>query len=201
MFLSITAFAATKGFRYPDPQISVSTEPPTSDQDIYDRSKLFASQYVKEFTEQFILMNGLRENLFDVPQILSAIHESIDSQPAKELIKPETLRTNFMNLRNGLMAVADKLYAKDRPNSKYSSSSGSRIDSLESKVNDLLIMSKQNQDILRQVEELNQKVAALQQKQPAAINAPSIPKSNDRLVYAALLLAAASFFFPLVFRR
>lgn len=190
-------------FRFPDPQISISTEPPSSDQEVYDRIKLFASQYTTEFIEQFLLMNGLRENLFNLPQVLESVHRTIESQPVRDLKKPEVIKKNYLELRTSLISLSNRLYAKNLPNTKYYTTSNNRIDSLESKVNDLLIINKQYGDILRQIEELNQKVTALQQKQPAAAIAPVAPSggSSAKLSFAALILAAASFFFQLYRKR
>lgn len=198
-----TSATTAAGFRFPDPQISISTEPPASDQEFYDRVKLFASRYTAEFIEQFLLMNGLRENLFNVPQILESVNRSIEVQPIRDLKNPEVIKKNYLELRNSLIGIANKLYAKNLPNPKFYSSSNNRIDSIESKMNDLLIMNKQYDDIIRQMEEMNQKITALQQKQPSAILAPIATSGNSsaKLSFAALILAAASFFFQIYRRR
>jgi hypothetical protein len=196
--------ASSSGFQFPNPEISIGRVP-RSTEEKYDAARLWAAQYTQQFIAQFLLLNGLRENLFNVRDIMNVANKQIDSIPGTEIDNPEKVTQRMSDFRKGLIALADKLYAKDRPQeTKFSGRS--RLDAIENRLSDLRNVNAQLADIQQKIEAFGQRLTLVEQRKlPATLPAQTIVESGDpktgRLAWAALLLAAGSFFFQIYGRR
>lgn len=197
--------SSSTGFQFPNPEIPISRAPKTTEEKI-QATRLWVAQYTQQFIAQFLLMNGLRENLFNVREILRLANKQIDAMPPSDFDDIAKVTQRIVDYRNGMMALADKLYAKERP-SEAKFSGNSRLDVIENRISELRNVNSQISDITQKLESYQQRLMLVEQRKlPSVMPTATVvdgggdPKAT-RLAWAALLLAAGSLFLQVYGRK
>lgn len=196
--------SSSTGFQFPSPEIPIPRNA-RSTQEKFDATRLWLAQYTQQFINQFLVLNGLKENLFNVREILARANKEVDSIPPNEIDNPTKMLERMTLYRNSLMALADRLYAKDRPNEAHFSG-GNRLDSLERRVSELSSLNEQIGEITQKLESFGQRLSAVEQRKlPSAMPGTTVISEGEghsnKLGFAALILAAGSFFFQFYSKR
>ena len=195
--------ASSTGFQFPNPEVPLP-KVPTNTQEKYEAARYWTAQYTQQFIQQFLVMNGLKENLFNIREILHGAYREVDNIPAADLDNPQKVVERVNNYRSALIALADKLYAKERPNATVFSG-GNRLDAIERRLSELQSLNAQMNDFAKKLDSFGQRLTMVEQRKlPVAL--PSVSNATDdgrsgKIAFAALILAAGSFFFQLYGRR
>ncbi len=197
----LTSTQAASQLRLPDPVLPV---PKTNVEraEIPLQARLYMGRYVRTYIEQFMVLNSVKENLFDEAEIVRQIHHDIDRLTPEQLMDPKVVKNSVEKLKKNLGEISKRLYGKALAN-PTGFTGGSRVDALEQKIDRMSASLARVDTLVRDHEALSQRLQAVEQRgggaRPKEIVTTAAPDS--KLVYVALLMALGSFFLQLYRRR